>query len=335
MPYFSVVIDNYNYGRFVAQAVESVLAQDFPARDVDLIVVDDGSTDDSREIIGRYRDKLRLIAQKNGGQAAAFAAGFAAAKGQVVCLLDSDDYWHPQKLSAAAEKLADLSVGIVQHYQRDVDIDGRPLPNPLPDWPAGYRLSDFLEGRFINAATSSLAIRKSVLDRILPVPKDVFYLYDDYLLDHGLFAADIANVPRILGCHRIHGANNWAQNYLNPQKLENSIHEMIAFRARLEPKLRERGLNFSPRYEALQAIEIKKREILLAMHRRDRRVAFKQWKRLIREYGATSFGFFKSATCLLALISPRFYLRAYESYGRRRWPAGLRRRVLPEPGSDQ
>ena len=85
-PYFSVVIDNFNYGRFLAQAIDSALAQDFPAGEVEIIVVDDGSTDDSREVAGRYKDKIRLIAQKNGGQAAAFKSGFAAARGQVIPL---------------------------------------------------------------------------------------------------------------------------------------------------------------------------------------------------------------------------------------------------------
>ena len=330
-PYFSVVIDNFNYGRFLAQAIDSVLGQDFPAGEVETVVVDDGSTDDSREVAGRYKDKIRLIAQKNGGQAAAFAAGFAAARGQVICTLDSDDYWHTEKLSAVARRLQDPTLGIIQHYQRDVDASGRPLQNPMADWPDRYRLTDLLDGRFINAATSSLAIRRSVLDQVLPVPSDVFYLYDDYLLDHGLFISDIGNIPRILGYHRIHGANNWAMNYLNPDKLESSIKELHAFRAHLEPKLRARGLFFSPRSRALRDMEIHKREILVAMHRGDRSAAFGVWKGLVSRHGRTPFGFFRCATCFLALISPNIYFRAYGLYGRLHWLARARSLVLPEP----
>ncbi len=332
-PYFSVVIDNFNYGRFLAQAIESVLGQDFPAGEVETIVVDDGSTDDSREVAGRYKDNIRLIAQKNGGQAATFATGFAAARGQVLCLLDSDDYWHKEKLSAVAERLQDPELGIVQHYQRDVDTFGRPLRNPLADWPDRYRLEDFLDGRFINAATSSLAIRRSVLDQVLPVPPDVFYLYDDYLLDHGLFVTDIGNIPRFLGYHRIHGANNWAMNYLKPDKLESSIKQLHAFRAHLEPKLSLRGLSFSSRSQALQDLDIHKREILVAMHRGNRSMAFGVWKRLVDRHGRTPFGFFRCATCLLALISPDVYFRAYGLYVRFHWLARARRLVLPEPPS--
>ncbi len=330
-PYFSVVIDNYNYGSFIAQAIESVLGQDFPAGEVETIVVDDGSTDGSREIVARFKDRARLIAQANRGQAGAFATGFSAARGQVVCLLDSDDYWHPGKLSAVAKRLEDRAIGIVQHYQRDVDAAGRPLPNPLPDWPKAYDLEDFLQGRFVNAATSSLAFRRAVLERILPVPPNVFYLYDDYLLDQGLFFTNIGNIPRILGYHRIHGANNWAQKYMNPEKLEASLREIRALHAALEPKLKARGLSFSPRYLALQGMERARREILAAAHRGERGRAFQVWSRLLACHGFSPLGFFRCATCLLALVSPRLYLRAHGLYGRWHWLAGVRRRALPGP----
>ena len=76
-PTFSVVIDSYNYARFIPQAINSVLEQDVPASEVEIIVVDDGSTDDTIEVVRRFGDKVRLIVQENAGQAAAFATGFA------------------------------------------------------------------------------------------------------------------------------------------------------------------------------------------------------------------------------------------------------------------
>ncbi|MDX6768146.1 MAG: glycosyltransferase [Elusimicrobiota bacterium] len=329
-PVFSVVIDNYNYGRFIGQALDSVLAQDAPAGSVETIVVDDGSTDDSREVVARYGDKVRLIAQKNGGQSAAFATGFAAATGEFVCPLDSDDYWTPDKLTSVAAAFADPRIGIVQHYQRDVDAVGRPLNNPLPPWPQRYTIGDFLDGRFVNAATSSLAFRKSVLDKLLPVPKDVFYLYDDYLLDHGLLECDVACIPRILGFHRIHGANNWAMNMRNPKKLGGSIDELRRFRAYLEPKLKARGLAFTARYETLQRLEILRREVLLAAHEGRRGDAFASWRRLNAEMGS-GLGAFRAATLLLAIASPSSYLRLHALYSDQHWMADLRRRLLPEP----
>jgi hypothetical protein len=82
-PLVSILINNYNYAHFVTEAIESALAQTY--RHVEIIVVDDGSTDDSREVIGRFGNLVRMVAKENGGQASAFNAGFAASKGEIIC----------------------------------------------------------------------------------------------------------------------------------------------------------------------------------------------------------------------------------------------------------
>ncbi|MEK7234272.1 MAG: glycosyltransferase [Elusimicrobiota bacterium] len=331
-PTFSVVIDSYNYARFIPQAINSVLEQDVPASEVEIIVVDDGSTDDTIEVVRRFGDKVRLIVQENAGQAAAFATGFAAARGQIICLLDSDDYWAAGKLSAVTEAMKSPAIGLAQNFQRDVNIEGRPLPNSLPDWPPIYRISDLLEGRFINAATSSIAIRRSILDKILPVPSEFFYLHDDYLLMHGLIHGDVANIPRILGYHRMHGTNNSAV-LGHPARLERFIREKKLFRPILEAKLRERGLTLSPRYLAIFGMDILRREIMLAGLQGARKDALKKWLELVRLYAGTGLGLFRAATLLLALVSPQLYLRVYELYNTTSWMARLRHRTLPDPPS--
>ena len=93
----SVIIPTYNRGWILKEAVESVLAQDFT--DYELIVVDDGSTDDSREILNSFGQKIIVLRQPNQGVSAARNRGIAAARAQLVALLDSDDLWLPQKLS--------------------------------------------------------------------------------------------------------------------------------------------------------------------------------------------------------------------------------------------
>ncbi|MCC2671779.1 MAG: glycosyl transferase, partial [Armatimonadetes bacterium] len=75
----SVIINNYNYARYLPEAVESALAQTYPHTEV--VVVDDGSTDHSRAVLAGYGDRLRTVFQENGGQASAFNAGFAASRG--------------------------------------------------------------------------------------------------------------------------------------------------------------------------------------------------------------------------------------------------------------
>jgi glycosyltransferase involved in cell wall biosynthesis len=97
----TVIINNYNYGRFLATAIESALNQTYA--DTEVVVVDDGSTDDSRQIIAGYGNRIRPVLKANGGQASTFNAGFAASTGDVICMLDSDDLFYPNKVERIAE----------------------------------------------------------------------------------------------------------------------------------------------------------------------------------------------------------------------------------------
>ena len=330
-PYFSIVIDNYNYGRFIADAIESVLAQDFPAGEFELIVVDDGSTDDSVAVISRYKDKLTLLQQKNQEQVAAFANGFQAARGEVVCMLDSDDYWTADKLKAVAEPFIDEGIVGVQHYLRDVDASGRPLDNPLANWPPFYTLEDFAGGRFAPMATSGLAFRRRLLGQITP-PKHDGRFIDEYMAANSLFFGSIANIRRILGYHRIHGNNFGAQRNRHLEQLAGHTRGLRSFHAHFEAKLKERGMKFSPRSKALAELEIRRHEILLAMSRGRRGEAFSFWLDMVKNFGSSPLGIFRSATCALILISPALYLSFYEWYGGRgNWPARVRQFFLPDP----
>src|ERR1700716_602327 len=92
----TALIPTYNSGKYICDAVDSVLAQTFPAHEI--IVVDDGSTDCTREVLAKYKTKIKYIRQVNAGPPAARNTGIARATGEFVALLDSDDLWVPQKL---------------------------------------------------------------------------------------------------------------------------------------------------------------------------------------------------------------------------------------------
>ncbi|MFH2202744.1 MAG: glycosyltransferase family 2 protein [Elusimicrobiota bacterium] len=327
-PKVSVVIDNYNYGRYLGEAIDGVLRQKYDG-EVECIVVDDGSTDDSRSVIRSFGERVRAILQENRGQATAFNTGFEAARGDIICLLDSDDYWKPEKLAAVAAPFADKRVGIVQHFLQDVDAAGRPLPQRFPDWPESYTLEDFLDKRIHFTATSGLAFRRSELVRALPIPKDVFYYLDDMLFVKVLFRAKAVNIPKILGVHRNHGGNFCFAGYRSPRKLELDMKMNAIFHREIDPLLDLHGKEFTERYRQQEEMEYFRRRILLYRMRGEWREAAAQWSELARRYGRTRFGFFRTATCLLALLSTGLYLRFYELYSRLQG-AHLRFRLFPE-----
>jgi glycosyltransferase involved in cell wall biosynthesis len=101
----TALIPTYNYGRFVTQAVESALAQTY--RQIEIIVVDDGSSDDTRERLAPYSERIRYIYQDNQSVAAARNTGIQAARGNLIAFLDADDLWHPHKLELQMRYLAD------------------------------------------------------------------------------------------------------------------------------------------------------------------------------------------------------------------------------------
>src|SRR5262249_80289 len=96
LPKVSVIIPTYNCARFIGEAVRSVLVQSF--RDFELLVIDDGSTDNTEEVIQPYRRELIYLAGPNRGAAAARNAGLRIAQGDLIAFLDADDLWHRDKI---------------------------------------------------------------------------------------------------------------------------------------------------------------------------------------------------------------------------------------------
>lgn len=170
---FSVLINNYNYGRFLDRALASVAAQTRPADEV--IVVDDGSTDDSLSVARRWAEKdsrINIIAKDNGGHLSALNAGFRAASGDIITFLDADDEYLPTWL----ERLASMYAAAPEYdlvYCR-VQMHGLSGPDPhrkLPDTDFDFGLTFFrtlLEGAAIGGPTSAISARSAILKRFLP-----------------------------------------------------------------------------------------------------------------------------------------------------------------------
>ena len=331
-PRVSVVIDTYDYARFLPACIESVLTQDFPAGDMEVVVVDDGSTDGSAEVIARYAPRVKGIVKPNGGQASAFNRAFAETRGELVCLLDGDDVWLQGKLRRVVEAFdRDPKAGLVQHLLRDVDASLTPLPQDMPGWPERQTLDDFLEGRAVFTATSGTAYRRTFLDALGPVPEGLRLNADEWLATGTIFRAEVRSLSEVLALHRIHGASQLGSNvYRDADRLERNLRLRRVLWESVERWLKESGRRLSPRFERLEGLEMMRREILLLMGRGRRREAAAEWWRGLRRFGGDRFGLFRVLTCFAALISPSLYLAAYARYARSRLSKRLRSGLAPE-----
>jgi len=215
----SIIIDNHNYDRYLVAALDSALNQDYP--DVEVIVVDDGSTDRSREILAGYRDRVTVILKEQGGQSSAFNVGVAAAHGDVIMLLDSDDLLYPHTVGCVVAAFeADPKAVWVQFRLEVIDENGRAtgVIKP-PAWSArrsGDLRASIIAFQFdiVRMATSGNAFSARALAEVLPVPEQVYAPSgtDWYLCPLiGLFGTT-AFLDLVGGAYRVHGNNrNWQE----------------------------------------------------------------------------------------------------------------------------
>lgn len=250
-PFVSVLIDTYNHEKFIEQAIASVLKQDFAVSDREIIVVDDGSTDRTPEIIKKFEPQVRLLRKQNGGQASAFNFGIPQCCGEIVAFLDGDDWWEPNKLTRVCAALAaDFSVGIVGHGIISVPQDGTQREETLKE---GFLFSaSDLDGalmfrrRGAFLGTSRMTIRAELLRRIGPVPEPITIQADEYLFTLAAVMSRARILPEALTYYRLHGENLFQIARRDVQKmrriqislalLASTLHDRIVSLG-IEPKI--------------------------------------------------------------------------------------------------
>ena len=226
-PLVSIIVDNFNYARFLHAAIDSALAQSYSP--VEIIVVDDGSTDDSRDVISSYGSRVSAIFKPNGGHASAFNAGFSASHGSIVMFLDADDLLLP---NAVEEVVRAWHAGVAkaQFVLAHVDADGRELGGIVPYSPAQMPNGDIRSlildaGGYIGVPTSGNAFARTVLAQLLPLPESQWHQAADTSLEIiAPFLGDVVSLRRTLGCYRIHASNHGMLGAgLDPRKLRVKI----------------------------------------------------------------------------------------------------------------
>jgi glycosyltransferase involved in cell wall biosynthesis len=199
----SVVIPTFNSARFLAAAIDSALAQTLPPKEV--IVVDDGSTDTTNEILDRYGDSIVVLRQPNSGVSHARNAGAARATGNVLAFLDSDDVWLPQKLEWQVERLQNCSVGLVHSAVRGIDEHDRVIfarRDGLSGWVARELL--LLQREVIVAGSSNCIIPKAIFEGVGGFDPNLSVSADWDLWLRIARSWPVAYVPEVLVEYRYH-----------------------------------------------------------------------------------------------------------------------------------
>ena len=164
-PRVTVVIPNYNCARFLPETLESVFAQ--TCRDVEVIVVDDGSSDGSQAVLQRFGDRIRVIQQANQGVSGARNRGIRESRGEFVAFLDADDLWHPEKLDKQLRLFSNPAVGLVHCAVEYVDEANRPLGTNFTGR-SGRVLKPIalLQGTVVLAGGSTAVVRRDAFDKV-------------------------------------------------------------------------------------------------------------------------------------------------------------------------
>jgi len=258
-PLVSIIIDNYNYEKFLAEAIDSALNQTYPK--IEVIVVDDGSTDNSRQLIASYGQRIIPVLKDNGGQASAFNAGFDHSHGEVVIFLDADDILLPHTAKSMAE-IFQTNPGIarVQYRLEIVDTNGVPTGNVIP--PAYVQMSsgdlrqNVLKYNTYSwcPPTSGHAFAASALEQVLPMPESDFRSCPDYYLVRvNALTGPIVSLDEVGAYYRLHGSNRGAgsllgygPSVLNLDQLRRQIELTCRTHAHLKEFVASRGFQGYP-----------------------------------------------------------------------------------------
>ncbi len=208
-PTVSVLIPSYNHARFLPIALQSVFDQTY--RDYEIVVVDDGSSDESVAILQSYGDRIRLFVQSNRGTYPTLNRLIVESRGRYLAILNSDDMWAPTKLEKQVPILErQPEVGLVHTGGYFIDGEGRIQPgNPLgfewPRTPSGNIIEALVRHNKIIA--SSVLVRRECFERLGGCREDLFGSGDWEMWFRIALEYDIAYIDEPLTMYRVHGAN--------------------------------------------------------------------------------------------------------------------------------
>jgi glycosyltransferase involved in cell wall biosynthesis len=339
-PSVTVLIDTYNHERFIEEAVVSVLEQDFPASETEILVVDDGSTDRTPEILRKFEPRIRVIRKQNGGQASAFNAGMPEARADIVAFLDGDDWWKREKLSRVMDAMAgDESLGIVGHGIVTVGQDGREQVETLRD---GFRFrantiegAQMLRRRGSFLGTSRMTIRKETMGRIAPVPESIRIQADEFLFTLATVLAGAQILEEPLTYYRMHDANAFQIDSFDPGRMRAKQQSLAALAKAMDEMLACHGIDRRVRAAITEYPQASADRLRLQVDGGwSWETARTEWAlyRVAHPEAPLSHCAFKAIVLLGALVlPPKAFYSAQKRISRRGFYGRVRERTLPIP----
>ena len=224
----SIIVLNYNYGRFLAAAIDSALNQDHPLCEV--IVVDDGSIDNSRAVIARYGDRIRSVLRKtNGGQIPALNSAWPLARYPILIFLDADDILLPHAAAIVVSRWTAETVK-TQSPVVTIDKEGRPIGTIMPKYPpyldtATFRRTLLRSGCSFLSPSSGNAYSRALLEAVrrdggfkLEHPRE--FCMDMIMECNAPFYGEVVTIYEPLAYYRIHDSNDNMFNVMDKARFD-------------------------------------------------------------------------------------------------------------------
>src|ERR1700740_2912803 len=183
-PLITALVDTYNHEKYIEQALVSVLEQGLSPAELEVVVVDDGSTDGTGSIVQKFAPRVKHVRKKNGGQASAFNAGVAESRGEIIAILDGDDWWAEGKLAAVAEALEKTpEVAAVGHGHYEFHEGTTEARACVPQQRTAINLANrqaTLEAlrAWPFLLMGALTVRRRVLEGIMPLQEEMTFMAD-------------------------------------------------------------------------------------------------------------------------------------------------------------
>jgi glycosyltransferase involved in cell wall biosynthesis len=228
----TALIDTCNHERFIEEAIVSVLEQDFASSDMEILVVDDGSTDSTPEIVKKFAPQVRYLRKENGGQASAFNLGIPEGRGEIIAFLDGDDWWEKIKLTEVMttfEKnpwVGAIGHGIIQH-----DSAAGTASALSAEFPGSFDIRSLKGARTFRdymcfLGTSRVSVRHGVLDRVLPIPEALVVEADEFMSAMSIAHSSAVLLPGCLTHYRLHDQNQYQFSADYPVRMRRKLNSL-------------------------------------------------------------------------------------------------------------